>query len=323
MPHSSDFHRHILDSVTDNICVINKHGEIVYTNQAWREFAAENGAPRDTDFQGVNYISVCEQTENNEALKGILRVISGEADCFSYEYPCHSPSQQRWFLMRITPLARDDHEYFVISHQNITLRRLAEEQAQWLARTDPLTTLANRRSFDNQLAAEWKRSKREGFPLSLAFIDIDYFKEINDTNGHPAGDQCLERVAALLKDYAKRPGDCCARYGGDEFALLLTYTSLEAAEKLLATLPDKVRQLQIPNASAPTGPFLTVSVGLSGGVAMGSSQESLLLRSADILAYKAKSMGRNTLCAGAILTDSKDSPDKVVADTTGIASNQN
>lgn len=313
MPHSPDFHRHVLDSVTDHICVINKHGAIVYTNQAWKEFAVQNGASNNADFEGANYITACGtgQSNENEALGGILSVISGEADCFSYEYPCHSPTEKRWFTMRITPLVRDDREYFVISHQNITLRRLAEEQARLLAQTDPLTALANRRSFDKKLAAEWKRCMREGFPLSLAFIDVDYFKQINDNYGHAAGDQCLERIAALLKSYAKRPGDCCARYGGDEFALLLTYTSLEAAEKLLKNLPEKIRQLQIPNAPVPTGPFVTCSVGLTGTVPMDNLDVGALLRSADSLAYQAKSAGRNTLCAGPVDLHSSSTPDQI------------
>lgn len=303
MPQSPDFHQHILDSVTEHICVINKDGWIVYTNKGWCDFAAQNGAASDIDFQQVNYLTVCsdaDEPSENQALAGILDVIAGKVTSFCCEYPCHSPTQQRWFMMRVTPLVRDDHRFFVISHQDITLRRLAEEQAQLLARTDPLTGLANRRSFDRHLAAEWARSTREGFPLSLAFIDIDYFKHINDSYGHAVGDQCLERVAAVLTQYANRPGDCCARYGGDEFVLLLTYTSLEAAEKLLGSLPEKICQLDLPNATAKTGPFVTVSVGLSGGVPSRGCDEGILLSAADKLAYKAKAMGRNMLCAGPI-----------------------
>lgn len=314
MPTTPDFHQHVLDSVTDHICVINTQGWIVYTNKAWKEFSSENGAPGDLDFTQLNYLTVCRSAfvdVESEVLPGILKVISGESDCFSYEYPCHSPTEKRWFMMRVTPLMRDDFEYFVISHQDITLRRLAEENAQLLARTDPLTSLANRRSFDKNLETEWRRCAREGFPLSLAFIDVDYFKQINDNYGHQAGDRCLERIAALLQSYAKRPGDCCARYGGDEFALLLTYTSLEAAEKLLKNLPEKIRRLQIPNAPVPTGPFVTCSVGLTGTVPMDNLNVGVLLRSADSLAYQAKSAGRNTLCAGPVDLHSSSTLDQI------------
>ena len=98
-----------------------------------------------------------------------------------------------------------------------------------LSYQDGLTGVANRRRFDEVLAAEWKKSRETGAPLSLVLGDIDLFKSYNDLHGHLQGDDCLKQVAASLKAVAARPGDLVARYGGEEFAILLPDTTRSEA----------------------------------------------------------------------------------------------
>lgn len=123
----------ILDSFIDNIAVVNAAGEIVFTNNSWKQFAkANSGLETNTDV-GVNYLMLCQSVKGEdlqkaqEAAAGIQKVILRELDIFEMEYPCHSPNEKRWFLMRCKPQENHD-EHVIISHVNITNRKLAEEK---------------------------------------------------------------------------------------------------------------------------------------------------------------------------------------------------
>ncbi len=120
--------------------------------------------------------------------------------------------------------------------------RLKESAAELgrLATTDPLTGVANRRAFEKGLDAEWRRAARRRIPLSLALIDIDYFKNYNDCYGHPAGDHCLKAVATALDNYTRRAGEMTARYGGEEFAVLLPHMEAAEARRLSERICDAV-----------------------------------------------------------------------------------
>lgn len=123
----------ILDSFVDNIAVVNAKGEIVYTNMSWKQFAHANSGSKEKTDVGVNYLHLCksvtgEELENaQEASLGIQKVIFRELEVFEMEYPCHSPNEQRWFMMRCTA-QKNHHEQVIISHINITKRKLAEEK---------------------------------------------------------------------------------------------------------------------------------------------------------------------------------------------------
>lgn len=164
-----------------------------------------------------------------------------------------------------------------------------------LARIDGLTDIPDRRCFDEFLSNEWKRCARAKVPLSLVLIDLDYFKLLNDTYGHQAGDDGLIRVASILKDFARRPADLCARYGGEEFAIIWPETAhkqaIHFAEKLLKLISD----LNIPNEKSPTKAILTVSVGLATLFPDKNSDQSSIIAEADKLLYKAKNNGRDCI----------------------------
>ena len=144
----------------------------------------------------------------------------------------------------------------------LRLKALTDELRS-LASLDGLTGLANRRSFDDALAREWRRSLRSGDPISLLMVDVDHFKLFNDRYGHPGGDGCLRLVADALRGAARRPADVVARYGGEEFALLLPETPRAGAEHVASNLLEALASLAIAHAASPTSPCVTVSIGVS------------------------------------------------------------
>ena len=195
--------------------------------------------------------------------------------------------------MRVNPFQIKGKCFFVISHQNITERKLAEEKARDLAKIDGLTNIANRRTFDEFLHEEWKRCARLKKFMCLALLDIDHFKLLNDTYGHQSGDECLKKISQQLKGVANRPGDICARYGGEEFALVWGDMPIKSAVKLANELLVNIAELNIPNHHSPTEKYLTASIGLTGTVPNACIRENELVGIADNMLYRAKEKGRN------------------------------
>ncbi|HMA52385.1 MAG TPA: diguanylate cyclase [Magnetospirillaceae bacterium] len=167
-----------------------------------------------------------------------------------------------------------------------------------LASIDGLTGLANRRSFDETLDQEWRRARRNRTPLSLALIDIDFFKRYNDHYGHQAGDDCLKTVATTLAHAAERPGEIVARYGGEEFAVVLPLCDVPTARALAEKMRKRVADLALPHAGSLIGDHVTISCGvatLMGDVesAAAMPDEAALIAAADQALYAAKEAGRD------------------------------
>jgi diguanylate cyclase (GGDEF)-like protein len=160
-----------------------------------------------------------------------------------------------------------------------------------LGMMDALTDLPNRRSFDKQLQNEWGRAKREKTPISIMVIDIDKFKVFNDTYGHAQGDVVLQYVAKVFKNTLKRPSDYVARWGGEEFVIILPHTDVEGALVISELLRSNVEKLKIPYDNG----FLsvTVSIGLNCEVPPRYSYPAEFMSKADKALYAAKEAGRN------------------------------
>jgi len=172
-----------------------------------------------------------------------------------------------------------------------------KKKLEALSRTDGLTQIPNRRFFDTQLEAEWKRAVREKASLTLLMIDIDYFKLFNDTYGHAEGDKCLKAVAKALQDALNRSSDFVARYGGEEFAIVLPDT--ESAFAPAETCRSNVEGLKIPHENSKTSSFVTVSIGVVTTVPETHSGLLAFIHKADRGLYEAKARGRNCVCAAA------------------------
>lgn len=177
--------------------------------------------------------------------------------------------------------------------------RLAAAHAELkrIASADPLTGVANRRTFDTALNKEWRRATRDHSALSLLLIDVDFFKLFNDTYGHVEGDTCLRAVAEALAGAVYRPGDLVARYGGEEFAVLLPQTSLTAAAKVGQRMCDTVAALALPHERSSAAPHVTISVGVASLQGLPDApvcpiSTTNLVDLADRALYQAKSAGR-------------------------------
>jgi diguanylate cyclase (GGDEF)-like protein len=174
-------------------------------------------------------------------------------------------------------------------HKNLREIDELQEQLREQANRDPLTGLYNRRYLDSTLERELSRCKRDGHSLALILIDIDHFKQVNDTYGHQAGDEILLRLSALLGSMA-RAGDVACRYGGEEFLLLMPTMPLISAQERAEAL-----RLSFGNLDVPFGDFrlrATVSIGIAAYPGHGTSSDELI-RHADTALYRAKRLGRN------------------------------
>jgi len=173
--------------------------------------------------------------------------------------------------------------------QQFNRRREAEAKLAILASTDGLTSLANRRHFNDTLLREWQRAAREKVPLSLLMIDADKFKTYNDTHGHLAGDIMLNTLGAAIHSASERAGDMGARFGGDEFSILLPGTPLEGAERVAEKLRSSFADLCEREGMAPLG----LSIGIACVMPGADLQPGELVGLADLALYRAKELGRN------------------------------
>jgi diguanylate cyclase (GGDEF)-like protein len=174
---------------------------------------------------------------------------------------------------------------------------IMETQLMALSRVDALTGLANRRAFDACLAQEWARAQRTHQPLSVLMIDLDGFKGYNDHKGHMEGDRLLAAVGRLIASRARRPADVAARFGGDEFALILPETPGPAAEAVAHGLREEMQSVYAADANANT-PGVTLSVGLATAFAGAGAEAAGLVSAADAALYDSKRAGRNRVTVG-------------------------
>jgi diguanylate cyclase (GGDEF)-like protein len=166
-----------------------------------------------------------------------------------------------------------------------------------LANVDELTGLGNRRLVNKVLLDEINRARRGGSDLSVILLDVDYFKNYNDTYGHPAGDAVLQQLADLMQRATSRAGEVVARYGGEEFILILPGASEESVMRTARRLQDLVVEKEIPHETSEIADFITVSQGL---VTVQPEPDDALdpadiVKRADKALYEAKALGRNTI----------------------------
>ncbi len=215
-----------------------------------------------------------------------------------------------WCELNMSPLNDDDgnwtHTIMVAHDVSSTVRyareiesknRLLREQNSALeniASRDDLTGLYNRRHFDAELARMVGLHERLGFPLSIAFFDVDFFKKFNDSYGHQAGDDVLREIAMVLQDGFSRETDVVARYGGEEFVVLSIGESLVTTfYQHVDTVRDGIAALAIPHKSSSCASVVTISAGIYFGDLVTPGQPQSVIEAADRALYQAKHAGRN------------------------------
>jgi len=174
-------------------------------------------------------------------------------------------------------------------------RQLEEKnlELQRLTNVDGLTGLNNRRYFDESMETEWQRAVRGMHPLSILMIDVDHFKQYNDSMGHLAGDEALKQVAGALRRATVRLTDHSARFGGEEFVMILPETDHAGALCVGERLRSGVESLHVPHSASSVGEFLTVSIGGASIIPRREDASLLLIDAADKALYEAKHAGRN------------------------------
>lgn len=188
-----------------------------------------------------------------------------------------------------------EREYLIAVSRDNSERLALEASLQRLSQLDGLTGLYNRRFFDQQLHAEWRRLRRIGAPLTLLILDIDYFKAYNDALGHLAGDDILRKVGVVLQECLQREGDAACRYGGEEFAIILTHTGQQGGEHVAARIHELIAKLAIAHPASPHG-RLTLSIGLAEAEPLSDEHPASLVAHSDQALYRAKHGGRNRTC---------------------------
>lgn len=174
-----------------------------------------------------------------------------------------------------------------------TLLYEANRSLQLQAATDGLTGILNRRGFDEVLQVEWQRHKLAASPLTLVLIDVDLFKQYNDEFGHLAGDDCLRAIAGVIQDCIRRTVDYAARFGGEEFAIVMPHVDAEAGESMANHIRKRIKALSIPNPRSWIDRTVTISAGSATITPSDVDTHVDLLREADRALYKAKETGRD------------------------------
>jgi len=262
----------------------------------------------DIRLPGMNGIRACRTLREIEAFRETPVIIISGAEHFegleaafaagAMDYITKPPHRIE-LLARVRSALRlkeeMDHRKAREGELLILNERLGEanRELERLAITDGLTSLANRRYFNQFLANEWRRAVRQQAPFSILMIDIDHFKPYNDNYGHLAGDICLQKVALALQAVVHRPGDLLARYGGEEFVVVLPDTDADGALALAQACHDQVTALKLAHKASSLGACVTISIGVATRRAGPQGSAAQVVARADEALYQAKSAGRN------------------------------
>lgn len=288
-----------LESLADGVLMVDGRDQAVWANHA---FLMLYGLPSITELARRTFDEIYAAAWQGEELTPDhtfgLATLKERQRFSGAPYELALP-QDRWVrIVELRGTQANGSSFF--SHMDITESRRQQEELrqltlrlETLSVTDALTGLANRRRFDEVLEAEWRRAQRSGTTLALLMMDVDHFKHLNDTHGHPFGDEVLKKVACVLAERVQRSGSLVARYGGEEFAVLLPGTDAQAARELAESIRQVVQDQTHGNErTGPVGATISIGVACASDVAFNASS-AMLVDMADRALYEAKRRGRN------------------------------
>jgi diguanylate cyclase (GGDEF)-like protein/PAS domain S-box-containing protein len=292
----------VLSAMSDGVARFDRDGRLLFANQNYQMLFPLTGAMRSP---GRSLSEILD-----EVIRTGEQVLNGK-DPYEWKAQVLAGTQGggeeqvemiggRWLLIRSRALEGGGAVVIVsditdIKHEQSKAMFEAEE-ARALASIDAMTGLNNRRQFDRVLLREFDASRKKGSPLSLLMLDVDHFKKFNDAYGHPAGDDCLRRVAECIKGACKRGPDVPARYGGEEFAIILPATNSVGAAAVASNLLRAVEALTIPHRESPTG-TVSVSIGMASTDEANYQDALALLGATDAALYDAKKQGRGRIAS--------------------------
>lgn len=184
---------------------------------------------------------------------------------------------------------------YIWQFKDITARKKLEKELKEASIIDGLTGIPNRRYFDETILRDWNLCSRNSRYLSLIMFDIDFFKNYNDSYGHLSGDECLKMIAQTVRHSLKRSSDVVCRYGGEEFAVILSETNMEGARIVANQIQDEIRALAIPHCSSSVSSIVSTSIGIATVIPRSQSDPTELISKADKALYIAKEAGRNSI----------------------------
>jgi diguanylate cyclase (GGDEF)-like protein/PAS domain S-box-containing protein len=295
---NEDLYRFITDNSTDIISYINPDGTYEYMS------------PSCTELLGYNQNEIVNQSMfafiHPEDMEEISKTFAEAQSHIDFASLTHRYRKKDGSFLWLETNARtirnkkQELEGVVTVSRDISKRMEKEENLlktnemlRYLSNYDPLTDIPNRRYFEQTLKDEWNRTMRQRLPLSLLMIDIDNFKKYNDFYGHQAGDSCIQQIAKAIKMTLKRPGDFVARFGGEEFVVLLPETDLNGAQHIGESLLSAMEELQIPTQVSEISQYVTLSIGCATQLPSDQHKPENLIKQADKNLYLAKEEGKN------------------------------
>lgn len=289
---SEELYRAVFSQAAEGILLIKSDGTILESNPQMENTLLLPVA----DQKGLNIFNIIHPDDLQNQPSQIPFMIKGKAITIERRMKT-ADGTYRLFEVSGSKLGDDT---ILLVCRDITERKAAEvalekanRELDKLANIDGLTQIANRRRFDLQLEHEWKRLQRDKTPLTLILCDIDYFKQYNDLYGHQEGDSCLVMVARTLKETLRRPADLSARFGGEEFVILLPNTPLAGGVNRAEKIRDTIASLRIPHNASEVSPFVSMSFGVSSVIPFHEGLPENLVAMADKALYIAKKNGRN------------------------------
>ncbi len=294
----------VMDTIPDLICLKDSEGRYILCNKAYERYFGASRAQikgkTDFDFKSSE-TAEAQRRQDNEILE------DGNSSV-SYEWITFSETGETRLVETVKTPMKDESDRLIgilsiskdVTEQKVMEEKLREVNLQllYLSDKDALTGLANRRKFNDHLDMEWHHAVRRKESIALIMMDIDKFKQYNDTYGHLAGDQCLYKIGTVMINIIKRHTDLAARYGGEEFAIVLgnidEHHTLEMAERVRKAIFDlNILHSASNHFNSQNEPVVTVSAGAAVLVPKRDSEPEELILLADQALYKAKEDGRN------------------------------
>ncbi len=301
--------RAIFDTVADAIIIMGDDGVIHTVNPATEQLfgydqreligmKADQLMPPEADGESSSFIQRQAQVADSHSVGNARETTAVDKTGHRFPVEISLSAMQVDDRPMYTSVVRDVSEQVALREamEQVNAELINSNERLWQsAKTDSLTGIANRRSLDETVDNELRRATRQGRPLSVILIDLDYFKRYNDTYGHIAGDTCLKGVAAVLKTCCQRAGELPARYGGEEFAVVLPDTDRDHATTVAENVRQRIAALDLPHKSSDIADHVTASIGVTAfdPLTMLMPTPTALFEAADRALYSAKQNGRN------------------------------
>ncbi|AWB92304.1 putative bifunctional diguanylate cyclase/phosphodiesterase [Aeromicrobium chenweiae] len=294
--------RGLLDALDAPTCAVDAEGRIVAVNLAWRDVTRQNGGMDERSGVGVSYLDVCDGSDQSRygswtpdaatVAAGMRQVLAGELELFRHDYACHSPHENRWCSVQMTPATINGGRGAVVTHLDTTNMREIEQTLAYRSMHDALTDLPNRSLLVDRLEQAIADAERRGLGVAVAHVDLSGFQRVNDTLQYSGGDRVLVEVAERLQGQL-RPGDTVARASGDEFLVLWRDLDVDDPGAALALGERLLEALEQPFGPAHRPVSLSADVGVARHVVGWGADRTL--SSAVLALAEAKTRGPGTV----------------------------